>query len=224
MGFGNIQLEPFPNDWSMMKVYLIPPGATEFSKSGELLGLNNPPLSLDGVNQAERISQLLKPLVLEAVICGPLKRHMVTAKIIGSSHNLPIRTEKNLRDLNYGRWSGKNFEVLLKEEPKLMAKLQSSPGRFKFPAGEKVRKGWRRVREFTYQFKLNFGVGNVAIVCDDFVTMMVASQLTRVPFSDLQPWKSSNGEMTIISMDNEQWQIESLRGEKARIPITSSSR
>jgi len=208
----------------MMKVYLIPPGATEFSRSGELLGLNNPPLSLDGVNQAERISQLLKSLVLEAVICGPSKRHMVTAKIIGSSHNLPIRTEKNLRDLNYGRWSGKNFDLLLREEPKLMAKLQSSPGRFKFPAGEKVKKGWRRVREFTYQFKLNFGVGNVAIVCDDFVTMMVASQLTRVSFSELEPWKPSNGEMTVISMEKEQWMIESLRGARAPTSLTSSSR
>jgi broad specificity phosphatase PhoE len=140
----------------MLRVYLIPPGMTDYSSSGELLGLNNPPLSLAGVDQAEKISLELKPLVLEAVISGPMKRHMVTAKIISSSHNLPVRTDKNLRDLNYGRWSGKNFESLLRDEPRLMAKLQSSPGRFKFPAGERVRRGWRRVREFTYQFRLNF--------------------------------------------------------------------
>jgi broad specificity phosphatase PhoE len=204
----------------MLRVYLIPPGMTDYSSSGELLGLNNPPLSLAGVDQAEKISLELKPLVLEAVISGPMKRHMVTAKIISSSHNLPVRTDKNLRDLNYGRWSGKNFESLLRDEPRLMAKLQSSPGRFKFPAGERVRRGWRRVREFTYQFRLNFGVGNVAIVCDDFVAMMVASQLTRVRFSDLEPWKSSNGEMTVLSMENDRWQIEILRGTKPDVPLT----
>lgn len=208
----------------MLKVYLIPPGATESSGSGELLGLNNPPLSPEGVNQAERISDQLKPLVLEAVICGPMKRHMVTARIIGSAHDMPIRIEKNLRDLNYGRWSGKNFDSLLQDEPKLMAKLQSSPGRFKFPAGEKVKRGWRRVREFTYQFKMNFGVGNIALVTDDFVAMIIASQLTRIGFSELEPWKRSGGMMTVLSMENEKWKVEMLRGTEPLSAITSSSR
>ena len=208
----------------MMKVYLIPPGATELSSAGELLGLNNPPLSLEGVNHAERISDELKSLVLEAIICGPMKRHMVTAKIIGSAHNMPIRTEKNLRDLNYGRWSGKNLDSLLQAEPKLMAKLRSSPGKFKFPAGEKVKRGWRRVREFTYQFRMNFGVGNIVLVADDFVAMIVASQLMRVGFSELEPWKPSGGRMTVVSMENEKWRVEMLRGSELSSPLTSSSR
>jgi len=207
----------------MLKVYLIPSAETDASKSGELLGLNNLPLSLDGVKQAEKIREKLKPLVLEAIISGPMKRNVVTAKIIGSSHNLPVRDTKNLRDLNYGRWSGRSFEQLSKEEPRLIEKLKATPGKFKFPSGEKVKKGWRRVREFTYQFKLNYGVGNVAIVSDDFILMMIASQLTRVLFSELEPWRPSKGEMTVISMENDKWEIEILRGAKPSKAFTSSA-
>lgn len=207
----------------MMKVYLISPGATELSSADELLGLNNPPLSAAGIDHAERISKELEPLVLEAIICGPMERHIATAKIIGSPHKIPVRPERNLRDLNYGRWCGKSFGFLLQTEPRLMSKLCSSPGRFKFPAGERVKRGWRRLREFTYQFKMNFGTGNIAIVIDDFVSIMLASQLTRVKLSKLEPWKPSGGNMTILSMEDDQWTIEALRGARLSSRFISSS-
>ncbi|MDH4122495.1 MAG: histidine phosphatase family protein [Thermoplasmata archaeon] len=197
----------------MLTLYIVPPGRTDYSPYGELLGINNPPLSLEGVKYCEMVSEKIKPLILEAVISGPLKREFVTGKIIGSPHNLPVRTERNLRDVNYGRWSGKTMQALSQEEPKLFNKLRSTPGKFKFPSGDKVKKGWRRVREFTYQFRLNFGTGNVVIVTDDFVSMMIASQLTRTPLENLEPWKSSEGELSIIKLDQDKWAIDRLRGE-----------
>jgi len=197
----------------MLRLYLIPPGSTDLSKSEELLGLNNPPLNLDGVKHSEGISESLKSLILEAVISGPMKREFVTAKIIGSPHNLPVRIEKNLRDINYGSWSGKSFKALESEERQLMAKLKSSPGRFKFPSGEKIKKAGRRIREFTYHFKLNFGTGNIVIVVDDFISMILISQLTMNPFSNFEPWKSTEGKMSVLSMEDDVWKIESLRGK-----------
>jgi len=206
----------------MLTLYIVPTGETEFSPKGELLGINNPPLSLDGLKHAEKIGEILRPIVLEAVISGPLKREFVTARVIATPHNLPVRTDRNLRDTNYGSWSGKNFSALNQEEPKLMNKLKKSPQRFKFPSGEKVKRGWRRVSEFTYLFKLNYGTGNVVIIADDFISIMLMSQLTRTPFLDLEPWISSEGQMSVLKLEQGNWTIESLRGVQKTSMIISS--
>lgn len=198
----------------MLTIHLVPVGATDLSPSGELLGLNNPALNSAGVSHADAVADLLKDIVLEAVFSGPLKRQLVTARRIAMLHSLPVRTEKNLMDVNYGSWSGRTWVEIRAKETNLILKMEKSPHRFRFPSGEKTKKSWKRLQNFVRYLLGNFGVGHVVVVADDFVIMMMVSLISRADFIGLEPWKPSNGGVTVIDCDQGKCQIRTLRGTK----------
>lgn len=196
----------------MLTAYLVPAGPTNLSPNGELLGINNPPLSKDGTAYADRVADSLRPLVLEAVFAGPLSRQYATAQRIALPHSMPVRIEKDLIDINYGSWSGRTWRSIEKDHRQLFEKLRKAPHRFRFPSGEKVKKSARHVRNFSTHLLGNFGTGNIVIVGDDLVLMILASQISRVDFAELEPWKSSRGEITILECEPGSCSIKTLRG------------
>lgn len=198
----------------MLTLHLVPVGATDLSKNGELLGINNPALNSAGVMHADAVAVLVKGLVLEAVFSGPLKRQLVTARRIALPHSLPVRTEKSLMDINYGSWSGRSWVEIRALESNLISKLDKSPHRFRFPSGEKTKKSWKRLQSFVRYLLGNFGVGDVVVVADDFVIMMLVSLIAGIDFIALEPLKLSNGGITVIDCDQGKCQLRILRGTK----------
>lgn len=196
----------------MLTIHLVPVGATDLSQNGELLGINNPALNSMGLMHADTVAGLVKDIVLEAVFSGPLKRQLVTARRIAMPHSLPVRTEKNLMDVNYGGWSGRTWVEIRAKETNLTLKLEKSPHRFRFPSGEKTKKSWKRLQNFAQYLLGNFGVGHVVVVADDFVIMMMVSLIAGADFIGLEPWKPSNGGVTVIDCDQGKYQIRVLRG------------
>jgi broad specificity phosphatase PhoE len=198
----------------MLTIHLVPVGATDLSQNGELLGINNPALNSAGVLHADAVAGLIRDNVLEAVLSGPLKRQLVTARRIAMPHSLPVRIEKNLMDVNYGSWSGRTWVEIRAKETSLIVKLDKSPHRFRFPSGEKTKKSWKRLQNFAQYLLGNFGVGHVVVVADDFVIMMLVSLIVGADFIGLEPWKPSNGGVTMIDCEQGKCQIRILRGTK----------
>ena len=196
----------------MMTIYLVPVGRTEFSPNGELLGLNNPSLNSHGISHAERAAEHFRPIVLEAVFSGPLRRQTETAKRIADLHSMPVRTDKDLIDVNFGSWCGMTWSNIEKSEARLFAKFRDSPSKFKFPVGEKMKRGGKRVQSFVSRVMANYGTGNLAIVADDLVIHMLASQMARIEFIRIEPWKPSEGAFTTLECDGGRCAIKSLRG------------
>ena len=196
----------------MLTIHLITVGATDLSPNGELLGLNNPTLNSDGITHGNAVAENVKDTILEAVFSGPLKRQLITARRIAMPHSLPVRTEKNLMDVNYGSWSGRTWAEIRESEANLFSKLGKSPHRFRFPSGEKMKKSWKRLQSFSRYLLENFGVGHVVVVADEFVTMMLVSLISGADFIGLEPWKPSHNGVTVIECDKGKCQIRVLRG------------
>lgn len=195
-----------------MTIYLIPVGATDLSAKGELLGLNNPDLSDAGRLDVSRLAESFRSAVFEAVFSGPMKREVQTAEIIASSHSLPVRIDRDLRDVNYGRWSGRTWKMIESEFSAEFMKFKRAPHKFRFPYGEKIRKGGKRTQHFAWHLLNNYGTGKIAIIVDDFVSMMLTSQITKVMLSEIEPWKTSSGRITEIACDQGPCTIKQLRG------------
>lgn len=194
----------------MLTIYLVPVGETDLSPHLELLGLNNPVLNSDGIRHAEETARKLGSVVLEAVFSGTMKREVVTARRIAKPHDIPIRIDKRLKDINYGSWSGLTWEAIETRDFKLFDKLKRST-RFRFPSGEKLKKVWRRVLIFTNSMKVNFGTGSIVIVAEDFISSIITSQLTGLDLLGLEPW-IPRGEMMILECDLGKCTLKSYRG------------
>lgn len=197
----------------MMTIFLVPAGATDLSRHGELLGLNNPGLNEAGISNAQLKADALAPFVLEAVFSGPYKRELETAEIIARPHSMPVRVEKDIKDLNYGRWSGRSWKDIESSEGDAVAKLVLVPHKFKFPSGDKMKRSGKRIQSFVRQLLANFGTGNIVIVADDLVLMLIASMLAKVNLNKLEPLKPSLGKMTVIESEEGICRIKHLRSE-----------
>ena len=195
----------------MLEIYLVPPGETDLSGNGEILGINNPPLNERGLRYAEEKAGDFKPDVLEAVFTGPQKRQLVTARRISKPHDLPVRVEKRLRDINYGSWSGKSWEEIERQFPKESSRLRGKT-RFRFPSGEKLKRASKRVVIFSNEIRTNFGTGIIIIVADDFVCSIMIGHLTGIPLKNLEPWVPSRDGTSLLECEHGRCVLRMLRG------------
>lgn len=81
---------------------------------GQLPGI---PLNDKGREQAAKLAEALSEIPISAIISSPLERARDTAEIIAQSRGLTIQFDADLMDTNIGKWAGKKYNELAKEDP-----------------------------------------------------------------------------------------------------------
>jgi broad specificity phosphatase PhoE len=74
-----------------------------------------------GRQQAARLADALSPIPISAIISSPLERARDTAEIIAQGRNLTLEYDPDLMDTNIGRWTGKKYDELSKNDPEWKA-------------------------------------------------------------------------------------------------------
>jgi probable phosphoglycerate mutase len=87
-------------------LFLVRHGRTPYNAGGRLRGLDDPPLDEVGQGEAAALGRLLADRRLDAVHASPLRRAMQTAGAIAAPHGLTPTADPDLRDRDYGRWTG----------------------------------------------------------------------------------------------------------------------
>ncbi|MBB1079408.1 histidine phosphatase family protein [Limosilactobacillus sp. STM2_1] len=59
-----------------------------------------------GIMEAKNYQKLLKDAQIDLVYTSPLKRALVTSKIICKNSNIQVRIDSRLREISYGKWNG----------------------------------------------------------------------------------------------------------------------
>lgn len=101
------------------KLVLVRHGQTDYNLKhllpGQLPGI---PLNDEGCREAVATGEALRPLPISAIVASPLERTMETAGYVNADRNLEIRTDRDLLDTDYGRFSGKCYDDLDKADPR----------------------------------------------------------------------------------------------------------
>ncbi len=69
-------------------------------------------LNVAGRAEAERVAGALASRPITAVVASPLERAQETAAVIGRLLGLPVRTEPDLNEIDFGDWTGTPFDTL----------------------------------------------------------------------------------------------------------------
>ena len=114
--------------------YLVRHGVT--SHTGRRLSGRMPDIHLTdaGRSEAEGAANSLANVRLKAIYSSPIDRCLATAKIIAKRHGLPVRTRKDLSEVEYGSWTNKSLKSLART--KLWSSVQRWPSGTRFPDGE----------------------------------------------------------------------------------------
>ena len=91
-------------------IYLVRHGESTGNTRGAFLGLNDPPLTDCGKNQALFLGKELACLNATVIASSPLKRARQTAEVLAAKLDLPVVIEGALIEQDFGLWDGSTLE------------------------------------------------------------------------------------------------------------------
>ncbi len=106
------------------RVYLARHGQTALNAEGRLRGLSDPPLDDAGLDEVQRLAQVLASKHPSVVISSPLGRAVATATAIAHAAHVASVVDARLNDRDYGPWTGNVKAEVLKQ----FGSLDDAPG------------------------------------------------------------------------------------------------
>ena len=119
-----------------MIVYLLRHGETDWNSEQRIQGNTDISLNANGLNQARQAADYLTRFDIEAIYSSNLSRAYETASIIATKLQKPHFIDKELTEVNMGRWEGSRWDDIKIEYidylPKWLNNLENIPA----PGGE----------------------------------------------------------------------------------------
>lgn len=126
-----------------MRVLLIRHGTSTWNAEQRWQGWADPPLSADGVSQAETVATALYGLGIRLVVSSDLARAWSTAEIIARTAAVTVSIEPALRERNVGLWTGLTSTEVESRWPGRQDAYRANPTTL-FPGGEEAEALVRR--------------------------------------------------------------------------------
>ena len=183
----------------MIKLILIRHPETDWNKQKRYMGSADIPLNNKGKKQARIIAGYFKNKDISVIYSSKLKRTLETAELIAKPHNLKVKEDRRLNEINFGEWEGMTFEQIKKKHPGLAREYLLKPQNIKIPGGESFKEFKNRVSASLEEI-LAHEEGNVAIVAHGGVNRVIICELLKIPFSRLWQIKQDNGAINKIEI------------------------
>jgi len=165
----------------MSRLLLVRHGETELNSAERYWGQSDVKLSTLGFRQAERLRDRLAAQKLDVIYSSDLQRAWATAKTIASRHQLDVITCTELREINFGKIEGLNFEEISQLFPEFTAKwrVQRSTN-IEFPGGESLDQLHSRVGNFVSRLKQHKAEETVLVVAHAGVLRSLICRLMAI--------------------------------------------
>jgi broad specificity phosphatase PhoE len=108
-------------------------------------GFRDTPLNDTGREQARGLAERVADYGFRSLWASDLSRARETAEIVGERIGLQSTLDARLREANRGRWEGKLFIDIEREDPDGYAAWRRAGDQFRFPGGESLLDQQQRV-------------------------------------------------------------------------------
>lgn len=120
----------------MTKIYLIRHAEAEGNLYRRIHGNYNALLTENGYRQIAALEQRFRDIPIDAVYASDLYRTMTTARAIYIPKNLPLQTDKRLREIHMGVWEDITFGEAYRNDNARMGLFGGGAAKFKIDGGE----------------------------------------------------------------------------------------
>jgi broad specificity phosphatase PhoE len=162
-----------------LQIVLVRHGATDWNLQHRCQGSSDRELSAVGVRQAEEIAALLSSENLTAVYASDLKRAQRTAEVIGQPHNLPVRIEESIRELDHGELEGLTFSQIKQNFGEFLTRWRSEPAELQVPGGERLidvaERAWTGLQQIAERHGAD---NNIVVVSHNFPIVGIVCRIT----------------------------------------------
>jgi probable phosphoglycerate mutase len=151
------------------RLVLLRHGQTELSVQRRYSGRGDPPLTEVGQRQAKAAAERLSrpgPLLAAnaaALVSSPLQRTSATAAEVAAGLNLPVETDRDLTEADFGDWEGLTFAEAAERHPNAHRRWIADPSA-PIPGGESLDEVYRRVARARDRLISRYGGSCVVVV------------------------------------------------------------
>ena len=137
-----------------------------------------------GEKQRDALSLRFRDIPVDAVYSSDLFRARFTASAITRYHDLPVRCDRRLREINVGPWESRPFANIQYEQPELMDAFMHDTASFRLPGAETFREVQERVLEALYEIAEANPGRTVVITTHGVAIRCMLTKLMGVPLDD----------------------------------------
>ena len=182
----------------MTKVYLIRHTEAEGNYYRRIQGQWDGGITARGKKQIEALAERMKDVPLTALYSSDLTRTMLTAGAITKYHDLPLQTDKRLREVYMGRWEGISWGDASYYEPEQYSYFSSNPDLWNIGDNEL----WHDLRERMYSAIADIASRhdgeNIAIVSHGTAIRALMCKIWNVEGKDIHSVR--HGDNTAVSL------------------------
>jgi len=182
-----------------LKLILVRHGETHWNKQRRVQGGSSDiELSETGVEQANVLASFLRNENIAAVVSSPLKRAVITAKAIASQHQLPLKIDDGLKEIEVGELEGLSISKLNTTFSQFLMQWWKGGGSERLPKGESLvelqERSWATIERLLVENR----DGTVVVVSHYFVTIAVIFKALDLSLENLPKFKVDPGGVSIL--------------------------
>ena len=185
----------------MVEIVLVRHGLTLWNRTARIQGISDVELSDEGLRQAKLLAEKFPFDSVDAIYSSDLSRAKSTAQFIADKFNLPVQTDAEFREVNFGVWEGKTFAELEKIDAERVKIFHSSPEKLVIEGAETFQQA--QVRAMNAIKKLverheSKDFCRIVVVTHGCVIRTIIAGILEVPLKNLWRIRQFNTGVTAI--------------------------
>ena len=173
-------------------------GQSTWNSEHRIQGQLDPPLSAEGVRQAELLARRLAPRHFAGFYASDLKRALQTAETIGAVIGQAPSPDRSLREIFLGEWEGLTTEEIAARYPQQWAAWVDQPDWDVVPGGEGAARFDARVAAAIDGIMKRHQHGRVLVVTHGGVIQVALHRVVGRASRGLFPFRIQNASISLI--------------------------
>lgn len=121
---------------AVTRLYLVSCAQTTLDRNGVFQGATDHKLSRKGTKHTKLLSRFLKDDKIDSFYSSPYGGAFATAATLAARHRRGVVRLGDLREMDFGKWTGKRTEQVKKSDPDQLVTWHFTPHEHRMPAGE----------------------------------------------------------------------------------------
>jgi glutamate-1-semialdehyde 2,1-aminomutase len=201
----------------MTEIIIIRHGETEWNKTGRFQGHSDVPLSAEGRAQAEALGRNLAVDHVDAIYASDLTRAMETAAPLAARFGLPVISDPQLRELNFGAWEGRNFNDVNAENPNAMKNFYTDPEQADIPESEPFPEFQRRIAGRVREIVAQERGKRIVIVSHGASIRILLADLLSMPIRSIWHLSQLNTAVNKIRFEDDGFAVVTLMNDTSHL-------
>jgi broad specificity phosphatase PhoE len=181
-----------------MRLILVRHCESQWNEEGRIQGFSDPELNETGKEQAERVAQALRGEKINAVYSSPLKRAVETARAIAQKHQLEVKVDPALKEIDTGELEGLTLEELRRLYGDFLKEWKEGRGSLRMPGGESLEELQRRAWGAIQRIVQTHSDGAVVVVSHTFTNLIILCSALNMDLSSFRRFKQDVAAINIL--------------------------